>query len=119
VNLPVHVQFRGVEPSQALSDSAKEYAHRLESFAPNIIACRITIELEQRHQHQGNPYEVGIDLTLPGRELVVSKVQNEDAYVCLRDAFDRMKRQLEDAVRRRRRKGMPASRDCISRHLPD
>lgn len=119
MNLPVHIQFRGLEPSPALSKSAREHAERLETFAPNIIACRVSIELEQRHQHQGHPYAVRVDVTLPGYELVVNKVRNEDAYVCLRDAFDSMKRQLEDVVRRRRRKGMPAGRESISTRLAE
>lgn len=100
--LPVHIQFHGMEPSDALETSAREHAHRLESFAPNIMACRVGIDLEQKHKHQGRPYGVRIDLTLPGHELVVNRVQHEDVYVALRDAFDHMKRQLEDVVRKSR-----------------
>jgi cold shock CspA family protein/ribosome-associated translation inhibitor RaiA len=85
MKIPVHIQFRGMEPSDALETSAREHAHRLESFAPNIMACRVRI-----------------DLTLPGQELVVNRVQHEDVYVALRDAFDNVKRQLEDVVRKGR-----------------
>jgi cold shock CspA family protein len=45
---------------------------------------------------------VRIDLTVPGHELVVDRVENEDVHVALRDAFDDMKRRLEDVVRQRR-----------------
>lgn len=100
--LPVHIQFQGMESSDALQASAREHAHKLESFAPDIMACRVTIDLEQKHKHQGRPFGVRIDLTLPGHELVVNRVQHEDVYVALRDAFDNMKRQLEDVVRKRR-----------------
>jgi len=102
MKFPVHIQFRGMEPSDALETSAREHAHRLDSFAPNIMMCRVHIDLEQKHKHQGRPYSVRIDLTLPGHELVVNRVQNEDVYVALRDAFDNMKRQLEDVVRKDR-----------------
>lgn len=102
MKLPVHIQFHGMEPSDALEASARKHAHKLESFAPDIMACRIVIDLEQKHKHQGRPYGVHIDLTLPGHELVVNRVQHEDPYVALRDAFDSMKRQLEDVVRKRR-----------------
>lgn len=102
MQLPVHIQFRGMEPSDALETSAREHAYKLEAFAPDIMTCRVAIELEQKHQHQGRPYAVRIDLTLPGHELVVNRVQDEDVYVALRDAFDNMKRQLEDVVRQRR-----------------
>jgi len=102
MKIPVHIQFHDMEPSDALEASAREHAHRLESFAPDIMACHVHIDLEQKHKHQGRPFGVRIDVTLPGHELVVNRVQNEDVYVALRDAFDNMKRQLEDVVRKRR-----------------
>jgi len=46
---------------------------------------------------------VRIDVTMPGQELTISRVHDENVYVALRDAFDGMKRQVEDAVRRARR----------------
>lgn len=102
MKLPVHIQFHGMESSDALAKSAVEHAHKLEQFCSDIMACHVVIDLEQKHSHQGRPYSVRIDLTIPGAELVVNRVQHEDVYVALRDAFDNMKRQLEEAVRRRR-----------------
>jgi ribosomal subunit interface protein len=102
MKLPVHIQFHGMEHSDALEKSAREHAHKLESFANDIMTCRVGIDLEQKHKHQGRPFSVRIDLTLPGVELVVNRVQHEDVNVALREAFDNMKRQLEDVVRKRR-----------------
>ncbi len=102
MKIPVHIQFHGVEASDALELSVREHAHKLESFAPDIMACRVAIDLAQKHQHQGRPFGVRIDLTVSGHELVVNRVQHEDVYVALREAFDNMKRQLEDVVRQRR-----------------
>jgi ribosomal subunit interface protein len=102
MKLPVQIKFHGMEHSAALAASANEHAQKLESFAPDIMACRVGIDLEQKHKHQGRPFSVRIDLTLPGHELVVNRVQHEDVYVALREAFDNMKRQLEDVVRIRR-----------------
>ena len=102
MKLPVQIHFHGMAASEALETSARNHAHKLEVFAPDIIGCRVAIDLEQKHKHKGRPFGVRIDLTLPGHELVVNRAQNEDAYVALRDAFDKMKRQLEDVVRQRR-----------------
>ena len=102
MNLPVQILFHGMAQSDALADSARSHAHKLESFATDLIACRVGFELAQKHQQQGRPVGVRIDLTLPGHELVVNRVENEDAHVALRDAFDNMKRQLEEVVRKRR-----------------
>lgn len=98
---PVHIQFHDMEASPALERSAREHVRKLELLAPDIMACRVGIDLEQKHKHQGRPYGVCIDLTLPGQELVVNRVHDEDVYVALRDAFDDMKRQLEEFVRQR------------------
>jgi cold shock CspA family protein len=40
-----------------------------------------------------------LDVTLPGHELTVNRVEHEDVYVALREAFDDMRRQVEDTVR--------------------
>jgi ribosomal subunit interface protein len=102
MKVPAHIQFHNMDPSPALEAAAREHALKLESFASDIMTCQVAIELEQKRQTQGRPYVVRIDLTLPGRELVVNRVSNEDAYVALRDAFDSLKRQLQDTVIQRR-----------------
>ena len=102
MKLPLHIQFHGMAASEALEGNVREHVSKLEQLSADIISCRVTIDLAQKHQNQGRPISVRIDLTLPGQELVVNRVQNEDAYVALRDAFDGMKRQLDDVVRRRR-----------------
>ncbi|HJV61238.1 MAG TPA: HPF/RaiA family ribosome-associated protein [Albitalea sp.] len=113
MKLPLQISFRGMQPSEALETAAREKAQKLERFCADIVSCRVVIELQQKHQQQGRSIAVGIVLTLPGRELSVSRVQDEDAYIALRDAFDDMRRQLEDAVRRTQDKrvapGAPAA----------
>lgn len=101
MKLPFHIQFHDLAPSVALEIKAREFAAKLDTLASDIMACRVTVDLLQKHKTQGRPVGVRIDLSLPGHELVVTRVQNEDAYVALRDAFDGMKRQLQDLVRRR------------------
>jgi ribosomal subunit interface protein len=102
MKLPLQITFHGMEPSEALEAAAAKKAHKLEEFFADIMSCRVVIEQQQKHQHQGRPYAVRIDLSVPGHELCVNRVQDEDAYVALRDAFDDMKRQLEDVARRMR-----------------
>jgi ribosomal subunit interface protein len=99
---PLEITFHGMDRSDALEDAVRKKVAHLERFADDIMACRVVVDLLQKHQQQGRPFGVRIDLTVPGRELVVNRVAKEDVYVALRDAFDDMKRQLEDAVRQRR-----------------
>jgi ribosome-associated translation inhibitor RaiA len=99
---PPTIQFLGMAPTDALQASTRQHIEKLELLAPDLMACRATLELSQKHQQQGRPFSVRLDVTLPGLALVVSRVQNEEMQVALRDAFDSMKRQIEDAVRKRR-----------------
>ena len=99
---PLEVRFLGMEPSEAVEAAARDKAAKLDHFCRDLMSCRVTIELLHKHKHQGQPFGVRIDVTLPGHELSVDRVQHEDVYVALRDAFDDMRRQVEDAVRRTR-----------------
>jgi cold shock CspA family protein len=47
-------------------------------------------------------YSVRIDLTVPGKELAISRQENEDAYVAVRDAFDAAARLLDEHTRQQR-----------------
>ena len=102
MKLPLQVVFHGMSASPTLEAHAREKAAKLERFSADIISCRIDIDEAHKHQQQGRPFGVRIHLTLPGEELTVDRVENEDAYVALRDAFDSMRRQVEDKVRRLR-----------------
>lgn len=96
------IRFLGMEPSAAVESAAREKARKLEQFCTDLTSCRVSIDAEHRHKHQGHPYAVRIDLSFPGHQLNVDRVQHEDVYVALRDAFDAMKRQLEETVLRSR-----------------
>ena len=97
---PLQLRFIGLEPSPALEAAAREKAAKLDQFRSDLMSCRVTIELLDKHKHQGRHYAVRIDVTMPEAELVVDRVRDEDVYVALRDAFDDMKRRIEDAARR-------------------
>lgn len=96
MKLPLLIGFRGLRPSAALEACARRKAQLLDQHHPRIMSCRVDIEMLQKHQHQGRPFGVRIHLTVPGQELTVDRVQHEDAYVALRDAFEDMKRQLDE-----------------------
>lgn len=111
MQVPLQISFRNMDPSDAMEAAIRDKAEKLEQFHDQIISCRVMVEAKHRRHHKGNHYTVRIDLTVPGRELAVSRdpaerKAYEDAYVALRDAFDSARRQLEDDVRRRRPQSM-------------
>lgn len=102
MRLPPQVTLRDIDHSEAVEAKIREKIGKLEQFCDRIMACRVSVESPQRRHHQGKLYTVRIDLTVPGRELVVNRIENEDLYVAVRDAFDAAKRQLEEHSRKRR-----------------
>lgn len=99
---PLQIVIRDIPPSDALDAHIRDKVEKLEQFYPRITGCQVTVEYAGKHKHQGKLFNVRIDLTVPGSELVVNRDMHEDVYVALRDAFDATKRQLEDYGTRQR-----------------
>lgn len=96
---PLDLRFIGLTPSEAVEAAVRRKVARLDRFRPDLMACRVTVELVDKHRHQGRQFAVRIDLTVPGHELTVNRVRHEDVYVALREAFDDMRRQVQDGLR--------------------
>ena len=96
---PLQITFRDMAHSDALESHIRDKAEKLEQFFADIISCRVVVEQPAKHNQQGKPFNVRIDLGVPGSEIVIDKQANEDAYVAVRDAFDAAKRRLEDYAR--------------------
>ncbi|KPK16012.1 MAG: 30S ribosomal protein S30 [Myxococcales bacterium SG8_38] len=105
---PLQITFKEMEPSAAIETWVRENATKLEKFYEPIVHCHVVVEAPHRHSHRGRLYDVRIDITVPGGEIVVShqgpKDQaHEDVYVALRDAFRAARRQLQDVARKQRK----------------
>ncbi len=101
----LQVTWRGMAESEALATLIRTRFVKLYRFHRRILGCRVLIE-QSAQQRTGEHVRVRIDLSVPGQELVVDREQaeaaHEDAYVAVREAFNAMRRQLEDYVRVRR-----------------
>jgi cold shock CspA family protein len=93
------------------------------------MSCKVMVEAPHRHHHKGKAYQVRIDITVPGGELVINRAPkrlkaaklpsakriekdfseshepskhaaHEDIYVAIRDAFNAAGRRLQDYARR-------------------
>jgi ribosomal subunit interface protein len=98
---PVQVTIRDFPYSKALETHIREKAEKLNQYSQKINTCRVIITVPQKHKHNGKLYCVCIDLTVPGKEIVVNRKKNEDIYIAIRDAFHAVIRKLEDYERKR------------------
>lgn len=111
MQVPLQISFRGLPHSDAIEARVREKAEWLENFHDRIMSCRVVVEAPHRHQHKGKLYNVRVDVTVPGTELVANRAPGEhqahqDVYVAIRDAFEAMRRQLEEHSRRHQGKGI-------------
>lgn len=112
MQIPLQISFQGMEPSPAIEARIRKKAAKLERFHDRIVGCRVVVEAPHRQNQQGKLYHgklynVRIDLSMPGKDIVIGgsgpqRHANEDVYAAIRDAFNAAGRRLQDRVRRRR-----------------
>lgn len=105
MQLPLQVTFHNMDASESVEESVREHAAKLERYFDRITGCRVVIEAPHRHSHKGKLYQVRIDISVPGSEIVVNHDgakdhAHEDVYVAVRDAFAAATRQLQDHAAR-------------------
>src|SRR5262245_17057767 len=103
MQLPVQITFRGLTASPALEERIRANALKLERFYARITRCHVSVEVTHRDRNHAQKFQVVIDLTVPGAEIVASRGASksaENVYVAVRDAFAAVTRQLEDHVRK-------------------
>lgn len=104
MNIPLEIVFRNMERSDAIEARIREKAQRLERFCENMTRCRVVVEAPHRHHHRGKLYQVGVEIGVPGKPVIVNHAgpadpAHEDVYVAIRDAFSAATRRLEDQIR--------------------
>ena len=107
MQLPLQISFHNIPHSAAVEDTVREYAARLDEFCGRIMSCRVVVDQPHRHHRDGNLYQVRIDITAPGEEIVINREPRQhaacrDLETAIGDAFDLAVRRLQDYVRRQR-----------------
>ncbi len=103
MEVPLQVTYRGMPPSEALSERVREHASKLTLFHRGILGCKVAIEAPSPHHRHGGLYRVRLDMRVPGAELVVADAASEknvDAYAAVDCAFKHASRVLRDHQKR-------------------
>jgi hypothetical protein len=100
MKLPFELVVRdGTLSPDARADLAS-LASNLDRFCGRVMRCRVTATGPGRHAHGG--WALRITMTVPGRDLVVTRQSGDSLGEASREAFTAASRRLEDYVRRRR-----------------
>lgn len=97
---PLTVTTHHVDLPAPVEAVIRERARRLEHFFPSLVGCSVLVEGPGKHHRKGGPFNVQIDLRVPGGDpLVVSRRDGKDLRIAVRSAFEAAARQLEDFAR--------------------
>jgi hypothetical protein len=125
MTLPVEVVFRNVRFIDWVDADVRNRAARLYAYCRDIVSCRVLIEIPHRHHLRGKRFQMRIELSVPGEDIVVNHAPRhraaerrreapdlpksgeidatrKDVRLVVREAFDIARRELQDYVRRRR-----------------
>ena len=100
---PLEIAFHNIHSSESVELEIRAHVERLETRFPHLIACRVSVEALHHSHSNGNLPEVHIVLSVPGRDLVVSrepkktehKRNHATLHSVLKDSFKAAERQLE------------------------
>lgn len=100
---PLDIAFHNTDPSPAIEAEIRRHVDKLAARFPRLIACRVSVEALHNQHRTGNVFEVHVILSIPGRDLAVSRAPHHakdhyahpDIHTSLRDAFHAAERQLQ------------------------
>ena len=103
MDVPLELSFHQVDSSEAVERRVRERAAKLDRLYGRIASCRVAIEAPHRQHRKGNLMRVRIDISVPGKELVVTREPHHkqdyaepDVYALVNDAFDAAERQVKE-----------------------
>lgn len=98
MSYPISISFLHMDHSEALEALLRERAEKLGRAHPAISACRVAVQADGRHQHQGRQYAIKLDIHLKGKQIAINQQADEDPFVAARDAFDAARRALDSDI---------------------
>lgn len=119
---PLDIAFHNLDPSPAIEADIRQRVEKLETRYKHLTGCRVSIEALHNQHRTGNVYEVHIVMSVPGRDLAVSRephhakdrYANPDIRTSLRDAFQAAEKQLQSYKGMQREDTTPPSGSAVT-----
>jgi ribosomal subunit interface protein len=102
MKLPLEISARDVRINGETEDLIRDKALKLDRFYDQIIGCRVKVDVPHRSQRSGIMYNVRIDITVPGGELIVKREPDEDLHVAIVNSFETAQRRVKEYADRQR-----------------
>ncbi len=102
MKLPLEIRARDVRLNGETEALIREKAAKLDRIYAQIIGCRVKVDRPHRSQRSGMMYDVRIDITVPGGELVVKREPDEDLHVAIVNSFETAQRRVKEYSEKQR-----------------
>ena len=102
MKLPLEISARDVRINGETEALIRDKALKLDRFYDQIIGCRVKVDVPHRSQRRGIMYNVRIDITVPGGELIVKREPDEDLHVAIVNSFETAQRRVTEYAERQR-----------------
>lgn len=111
MQVPLQISVRNGRLGPTGRAFIRRHVAKLETFCDRITGCRVTVNVPQEFA-AGNPilYDVRVDITVPGDEIVVTRQGHPEVETAIQEAFDAAGRRLQDYVRVRQLAAAPTAR---------
>jgi len=96
--MSLQITIRSISDSPAIEYHIAKYFKKLNRIYSKLISCKVVIDVAQNHKHKGKLFSVGIDMIIPGKELI-SRKQNQNLYVAIRACFAAIAKLLEKNIK--------------------
>ncbi len=102
MKLQLEISARDVRINDETEALIREKASKLDRFYDQIIGCRVKVDMPHRSQRSGLMYNVRIDITVPGGDLIVKREPDEDLHVAIVNSFDTAQRRVKEYAEKQR-----------------
>ncbi len=102
MKLPLEISARDVRLNGDTEELIREKAAKLDRLYDQIIGCRVKVDMPHRSQRSGMMYNVRIDITVPGGELIVKREPDEDLHVAIVNSFETAQRRIKEYAEKQR-----------------
>lgn len=121
---PLNLVTRGVTLAPQLERRIHRRIVKLERFYPRLVGCSVVVEGPGGRHLNGGPYDVRLDLRVPGADpILINRQSQEQLERAIDEAFDVATRRLQDLLRLQRSKVKhheePQERARVVRLFPD
>jgi ribosome-associated translation inhibitor RaiA len=96
--IPLKLKDPGRLLSDDLAEHIRERTDKLSHFFERVKECRVSVDGPGQHTLRDR-IRVRIYLTVPGKEIAITRQGGEDLPTAIRSAFDAADRRLEEYVR--------------------